>query len=79
MPDNSTASATITVNPAPISVAATCPTPIDTTQTSQCTAVVTGTANQNVTWAATDGTTTSGGLFTPSAAGTGVTTATSQV
>ena len=62
------------------SVSVTCtPTSVQTGQTSQCSASVSGTGNYSsaVTWSATDGTVTSGGVFTPSAAGTATITATS--
>jgi hypothetical protein len=61
-------------------IAVTCsPKSILTTQTSQCTASVTGTGTYSnlVTWSATDGTITSSGLFSPSSAGTASITATS--
>ena len=62
------------------SVNASCtPASIQTGQTSQCSATVTGTGSYNsgVTWLATDGTITTAGVFTPSAAGTAIITATS--
>jgi uncharacterized repeat protein (TIGR03803 family) len=62
------------------SVSATCtPTSVQTGQTSQCSASVSGTGNYSsaVTWSATGGTVTSGGVFAPSAAGTATITATS--
>jgi subtilisin family serine protease len=69
--------------PAPTitSVTVTCnPTSVQTGQTSQCTATVTGTGSYSsvVTWSASAGTINSSGLFTaPSAAGTVTVTATS--
>ena len=62
------------------SVSVTCtPTSVQTGQTSQCSASVSGTGNYSsaVTWSATGGTVSSGGVFTPSAAGTATITATS--
>ena len=62
------------------SVSVTCtPTSVQTGQTSQCSATVSGTGSYSsaVAWSATDGTVTSGGVFTSSAAGTATITATS--
>ena len=62
------------------SVAASCsPTSVSMGQTATCTATVkgTGTFVSTVTWTATDGTVTSAGVFTPSAAGSASITATS--
>jgi hypothetical protein len=62
------------------SVAVSCsPNSISTSQTSACTPTVSGTGSYSagVTWSATDGTITSTGVFTPSAAGTATITATS--
>lgn len=67
-------------SPAITSVSASCnPASIQTNQTSQCSATVseTGSYSSAVTWSATDGTITSAGVFTPSAAGTATITATS--
>ena len=67
-------------NPTVTAVSVSCtPTSIQTGQTSQCSATVSGTGSYSsaVTWAATDGTITSAGVFMPSAAGTAAITATS--
>src|ERR1039457_2237935 len=55
------------------------PTSIQMVRTSQCSAKVSGTGSYSsgVTWSATDGTVTSAGAFSPSAAGTATITATS--
>lgn len=66
--------------PAITSIAVVCsPASILTTQTSTCTATAQGTGSYSsaVTWAASDGTITSSGVFTPAAAGTAIVTATS--
>ena len=66
--------------PAITSVSVSCsPNSISTAQTSQCTAAVLGTGafSTAVTWTAIGGTITSGGVFTPSGAGTATITATS--
>jgi len=71
---------TVTATPAITSVSVLCsPAPILTTQTSTCTATVQGTGafSSAVTWAATDGTINSSGVFTPTAAGSATITATS--
>lgn len=62
------------------SVSVSCtPSTIDISQTSQCMATVNGTnsPSQSVTWGATNGTITSGGVFTPSGPGAAIITATS--
>jgi hypothetical protein len=67
-------------SPTVTSVSVSCtPTSILTGQTSQCSATVSGTGNYSsgVTWSATDGTVTAGGVFTSSGAGTATITATS--
>jgi len=67
-------------SPTITSVSVSCtPASILTGQTSQCSATVSGTGNYSsgVTWSATDGTVTAGGVFTPTAAGTATITATS--
>ena len=71
---NSSSSTSITT----VSVICT-PTSILISQTSSCTANVTGTGafSTGVTWSATNGTVTSGGVFTPTAAGPATITATS--
>ena len=71
---------TVTAPSTITSVSVTCsPASILTTQTSNCTATVQGTGSYSsaVTWGATDGTITSSEVFTPTAAGTAVITATS--
>ena len=71
---------TTTASPTITSVSVSCtPASIQTGQTSQCSATVSGTGNYSsgVTWSATDGTITSAGVFTPSATGTATVTATS--
>jgi hypothetical protein len=77
---SSSGGSTTTASPTITSVSVSCnPTSIQTGQTSQCSATVSGTGSYSsgVTWSATDGTTTSAGVFTPSAAGTATITATS--
>jgi uncharacterized repeat protein (TIGR03803 family) len=67
-------------NPTITSVSASCaPSSIQTSQTSQCSATVSGTGSYSsaVTWSATGGTITSAGIFTPSGTGTATITATS--
>jgi len=79
------ATASIGISAAPISVTVTGiavianPSSINTSQTATCLANVSGTGafSKNVTWSATGGTITSGGVFTPSGVGTGTCTATS--
>ncbi len=71
---------TPTQTPTITSVAAVCsPASILTTQTSTCSATVQGTGSYSsaITWAASNGTITSSGVFTPTAAGTVTITATS--
>lgn len=71
---------TTTESPTITSVSVSCTSAsIQTGQTSQCSATVSGTGSYSsgVTWSATDGTVTSVGVFTPSAAGTATVTATS--
>jgi hypothetical protein len=76
-------SATITVTAPPptvTSVAPSCPSPITTAQTSQCTVTVSGTGgtiSQQVTWSASAGTITPSGVFSSTATGTFTITATS--
>ena len=77
---SSSGGSTTTASPTITSVSVSCtPTSIQTGQTSQCSATVSGTGSYSsgVTWSATDGTTTTAGVFTPSAAGTATITATS--
>ena len=84
---NVTASATVTVTTAPVSITSvtlSCtPSTISAADTATCTVVVNGTGNfdPRVTWKATGGTvsalTNSTAKFTPSGAGTGIVTATS--
>ena len=77
---SSSGGSTTTASPTITSVSVSCnPTSIQTGQTSQCSATVSGTGSYSsgVTWSATDGTTSSAGVFTPSAAGTATITATS--
>ena len=72
------ATVTVTVPPTITSVSVVCsPASILTTQTSNCSATVQGTGafSSAVTWAATDGTITSSGVFTPVASGTATVTA----
>jgi len=67
-------------SPAITAVSVSCiPASVQTNQTSQCSATVTGTGNYSsaVTWSATDGTVTAAGVFTPSGSGTAMITATS--
>ena len=67
-------------NPTITSVNVSCsPTSVQTGQTSQCTATVSGTGSYSslVTWSSTDGTITSAGVFSPSAVGNATITATS--
>jgi hypothetical protein len=79
------ATATIGISAAPASATVTSiavvanPSSINTSQTSTCLANVSGTGafSKNVVWSATGGTITTGGVFTPSGAGTGTCTATS--
>jgi hypothetical protein len=75
------ATVAVTVPPTITSVSASCnPSSIQTNQTSQCSATVSGTGSYSsaVTWSATGGTVTSAGVFTPSATGTATITATSS-
>src|ERR1035437_9447849 len=68
------------VSPTITSVGVSCtPTSIQTGQTSQCSTAVSGTGSYSsgVTWAATNGTISAAGVFTPSAVGTATITATS--
>ena len=80
---NTSVSATVAllvVAPTITSVAVVCnPASILTTGTSKCSAAVQGTGNYNpvVTWTATNGTISSAGVFTPSAAGNATISATS--
>lgn len=80
---NTSVSATVAIlveAPTITSVAVVCnPASILTTGTSSCSVTVHGTGNYNpaVTWTATNGTITSAGVFTPSAAGNATITATS--
>jgi hypothetical protein len=67
-------------SPTVTSVSVSCtPTSIRMVETSQCSATVSGTGSYSsgVTWSATDGTVTAGGVFTPSGTGTANITATS--
>jgi uncharacterized protein YjdB len=80
---STSASASVTINPVPatitsITVTAT-PASITTAQTATCSASVLGTGafSSSVTWTATGGTITTGGVFTPSGAGSGSCIATS--
>jgi len=74
------ATVVVTVPPAITSVSVACtPASILMSQTSTCSATVQGTGayGSTVTWAATDGSITSSGVFTPTASGTATITATS--
>ena len=69
-----------TKSPTITSISVTCaPASIQTNQTSQCSATVSGTGgfSSTVTWSATGGAVTPSGVFTPSAAGSATVTATS--